>query len=366
MNTTQQTILFIAATPASERFLKSQTEQQTIKDVIDVQNQNGFYRFDANTGVTADKFVAHLRRTKPFILHFSGHGFGERQSICLHDAKNSDEVFTPHSDAFAPIIQAHSRTLKCLFVNACNSAELIEKCSPYVDYSIGFQGAILDDDAIAFAKHFYQNLFTWATIPYAYLDAKRSMRFQQNNKLEVKPIFKTNRNFDMEQYISYLKERENLADIGAKTLQSMAHIDTYTEGVANQYEKEFLDVLENNPFARFALWFSDKKTILCKEITKKLLPFEKESRREDFAEEFDILLVLLEAVLINFEHNELTEKDVWRKLFSFEVTKYCTALDYLPLSVPQEEFHDDTIPFLKDHIVTFKKLLIKGSQMADY
>lgn len=357
MNTTQQTILFIAATPASERFLKSQTEQQTIKDVIDAENRNGFYRFDANTGVTADKFVAHLRRTKPFILHFSGHGFGERQSICLHDEKNPNNIFTPHSDAFAPIIQAHSRTLKCLFVNACNSAELIEKCSPYVDYSIGFQGAILDDDAIAFAKHFYQNLFTWATIPYAYLDAKRSMRFQQNNKLEVKPIFKTNRNFDMEQYINALEKKEHIQSLSSKMLQNIEHLEKYSKEMAGQYDKGISELMEENPFALFAVWFKDKKTELCQSVTERLFPLETADRKEDFYEEFDLILEALSTVIINFDFNEFKKEEIVQPFFSFSSVDYCRGLDYLEIFIPQERFHADTIPYLKDHVKTFKQLL---------
>jgi len=132
------------------------------------------YKLDRVTKTDPDSFTETLRRTKPSIIHFSGHGSPE--GIILESDEHGHVVITP--EMFATAIKHAGATVEVVVLNACHSAVLARALLAHVDCVIGLGDEIGDEAALAFSSDFYRDLGSKG-VHAAYQIARNQMAMKQ-------------------------------------------------------------------------------------------------------------------------------------------------------------------------------------------
>ena len=147
-------VLFISANPSLNLEIKK--EYDIIKSRISESSNSDKIKLLAAHDLKNIELTHKLITCNADFLHFSGSA-NDRKLILVNDKNEAGEV---SFDAVTKIVKVTSRYkhIKCVFVNACNTASLAESLKSYVDCSIGVQGFISDAAAIKFAENFYTAL----------------------------------------------------------------------------------------------------------------------------------------------------------------------------------------------------------------
>lgn len=106
-----------------------------------------------------------LIRSKPNIVHFSGHGskYGE---LVLETI--GGKALMASASSIENLFKLLVPSLNCVILNACYSKNQAKAIAQHVPYVIGMENHITDDSAIAFVAGFYQALGEGLTIDQAF------------------------------------------------------------------------------------------------------------------------------------------------------------------------------------------------------
>ena len=182
-------ILFIAANPLNYKVIEWEKEHKAINKVL----KNSQYEVSSVlTRANADDLEDYVQN-KFWLIHFSGHGC-EGGKLIFED-ENRKGFIMRKSDFLGWIDEMNG--LKCVFLSACETDELASEIEGIVDYVIGFKGTILNEDAIEFAKAFYESLTKFQTIPFAYKDARQKLR-RRKYQGQIDSVFKSKFNYIMD------------------------------------------------------------------------------------------------------------------------------------------------------------------------
>jgi hypothetical protein len=162
--------------------------------LTDVQHKAIHVRFDI---ATADILRSLMTAWKCTVLHFSGHGLGQRAALCFEDGAGCTHLVTP--DALRQLMFSGDRVqqqlnaaeaavagprpldgnVKLVFVNACHSQKVasvfLNAGIPHV-VAVHSDSLVVDASATMFAKHFYLSLFHGHTVSTAFEIAKGAVR----------------------------------------------------------------------------------------------------------------------------------------------------------------------------------------------
>jgi L-histidine N-alpha-methyltransferase len=147
-------ILILAANPHKD--LNLDREIRDLRGVIQQsRKQEEFEVIDALAVRVQDLQELFLRH-KPQIVHFCGHGNGEKGLVFEND-KGGEQVDTA---ALTELLRlsCNAQPIECVVLNACYSESQAEEFSEYIDYVIGMRQEIKDEAAIAFSIGFYRAL----------------------------------------------------------------------------------------------------------------------------------------------------------------------------------------------------------------
>src|SRR6185436_3070115 len=187
----KHTILFLAANPLGTDRLALDREARAIQ--VELERSGHRDRFDLVTrwAVEPLDLLRELRKLKPTIVHFSGHGgrvaaagpplegashrdvaakFGPRreepQGLYFQDPRGAPQQVSGKAlrDAFGAV----GTRVQLVVLNACYSAAQAEALLAHVDCVIGMRSAIRDDAARCFAIGFYGGLGDRASVAAAY------------------------------------------------------------------------------------------------------------------------------------------------------------------------------------------------------
>jgi CHAT domain len=188
---TKQTILFLAANPSGTDQLALDREARAIR--VELERSGFRDRFELETRWAAEPLdlLRELRKLKPTIVHFSGHGGGE------HDHRPGEE---PHRDggearglffqgpdgraqvvtteAFTETFGAAGASVRLVVLNACYSEAQAEALLAHIDCVVGMDGAIRDDVARSFAIGFYGGLGEGEPIAAAYRHGRAAISLE--------------------------------------------------------------------------------------------------------------------------------------------------------------------------------------------
>jgi hypothetical protein len=175
----QHTILFLAANPGGFDRLALDREARAIHVELERSGHRDRFAFVTRWAVEPLDLLRELRRLRPTIVHFSGHGGGpldegRPQEATYRDAQlagaRQDDapaaLYFQSADRPRPVsiaalqdaFAAAGSSVQVVVLNACYSEQHAEALLAHVDCVVGIDGAISDDAARSFAIGFYGGL----------------------------------------------------------------------------------------------------------------------------------------------------------------------------------------------------------------
>jgi hypothetical protein len=178
----KHTILFLAANPTGTDPLAFGEEARAIEAELERSGYRDCFELETRWAVQPLDLLRELRKLKPTVVHFSGHGglspgatgaTGRRPSRDViagagpHDNEPQRGLFFQGPDGRAQAVTAQAlretfgaagASVKLVVLNACYSDLQAEALRAHVDCVVGMSGSIVDDAARNFAIGFYGGL----------------------------------------------------------------------------------------------------------------------------------------------------------------------------------------------------------------
>ncbi len=148
-------ILILASNPIDTACIQLGKEIKAIQDVLRSSDNQQQFNLEIETAATLKSIFDALLQHRPEIIHFSGHGEGEK-GLCFEGDNGRRQLLSTAS--LAEIFKLSKDFTKCVFLNACYSETQAEAIRPYVDCVIGMSDQIEDETVIEFAEAYYRNL----------------------------------------------------------------------------------------------------------------------------------------------------------------------------------------------------------------
>lgn len=183
----KHTILFLAANPVGTDSLALDREARAIQAELERSGFRDSFEFVTRWAAEPLDLLRELRKLKPTVVHFSGHGgarhtrpgtnHGPRRGGLPQDSAPASANPAEESvqeglffadpngrpqfvstEAVQATFGAAGSTVKLVVLSACFSAVQAKALLAHVDCVVGMRGAILDDAARSFAIGFYGGL----------------------------------------------------------------------------------------------------------------------------------------------------------------------------------------------------------------
>ena len=185
------TILFLAANPKGTTQLRLDQEVHDISEgLLRSQNRDRF-RLEQRWAVRPRDVQRALLDLNPQIVHFSGHGAGNKGLVFESNRASSQEsrdlatepeleenevlafpdnenISLVNATTLANLFKLFSDKVRCVLLNGCYTEIQAKAIAHYIPYVIGMSRAISDSAAIDFAVGFYDALGAGRSIEFAY------------------------------------------------------------------------------------------------------------------------------------------------------------------------------------------------------
>ncbi len=158
-------VLVLASNPKGTEQLRLDREIRAIEDVIRSAEKRERFKIVSRLAVKISDLQSFLRREKPRIVHFCGHGSGREGLVLTGESGKEQKVRT---EALADLFRLFATRVEGVVLNACYSEVQGKAINKHINYVIGTKREIQDEAAIAFAKGFYQALGDGVKIERAY------------------------------------------------------------------------------------------------------------------------------------------------------------------------------------------------------
>ena len=197
----KHTILFLAANPAGTDRLALDREAHDIQTELERSGHRDRFEFVTRWAVEPLDLLRELRKLRPTVVHFSGHGgriSGMSQSgqprrdmvaagtVAVEDRQDGpDGLFFQGADGHAQVVSAAAleetfgaagSSVKLVVLNACYSERQAHALLARVDCVVGMSGSTLDEAARAFAVGFYGGLGERESVGAAYKQGRAAIR----------------------------------------------------------------------------------------------------------------------------------------------------------------------------------------------
>ena len=148
------TILFLAANPKNTDPLRLGEEVRSIDEQLRLAQHRDRFNLEQQWAVRTGDILGAMRRYKPDIVHFSGHGSADG-ALIFEDVSGAAK---PVSAAALGEMFRVLKTVRCVVMNACWSDGHAEQIVERVDCVVGMSRSVSDVAAIGFAAGFYGSL----------------------------------------------------------------------------------------------------------------------------------------------------------------------------------------------------------------
>ena len=147
-------ILVLAINPKDTARLRLDEEVRQVKEALKLADDRAQFEVASEWAVRSGDLHRHLLHHKPQIVHFSGHGVGEKGLATEDKNGRTRLVSTATLDRLFRLCSG----IECVLLNACHSGAQVEAIAKHVNCVIGMNQAIGDAAAIRFAEGFYDGL----------------------------------------------------------------------------------------------------------------------------------------------------------------------------------------------------------------
>ncbi len=233
-------ILVLGSNPKRDLQLSREIDDltQAIERRI-IQQKHPLYNVVFRNAVRPGDLLELLQEHKPQIVHFCGHGAGER-GLLLQDDEGRELLFS--TEALAHTFQVFAQDIKCSVFNACSSYIQAEAVVKHIDYAIGMSEEIRDRAAYFFAVGFYKALAGGDSIEQAYEFGCLAIHIQLeslNGKISSSQGFSGVRKFEVIEPNERNVKPEHLKPIlrkkHAQVLASKNHLESSTQPVVTPH-----------------------------------------------------------------------------------------------------------------------------------
>ena len=149
-------VLILAANPLKTARLRLEKEVEEIRVTLERSPNRGNFAIESRGALRPQDLQTHLYNLKPQILHFSGHGGGDRGLAFEDEDGNVQAVST---GALADLFKLFANQIQCVVLNACHAEEQAKAICQHIPYAIGMNQAIGDVAARRFAEGFYRAIW---------------------------------------------------------------------------------------------------------------------------------------------------------------------------------------------------------------
>lgn len=156
-------ILILASNP--KRDLELDREIRDSIEVIKRSPDRDRFIIETRLAVRPQDLQSALLEVKPRIVHFCGHGEGERGLVVESD---SGQLHFVSTGALADLFRHFSHQTECVLLNACYTQVQAEEIVKHINFVVGMRQPILDSSAISFSEGFYGALGAGESITKAY------------------------------------------------------------------------------------------------------------------------------------------------------------------------------------------------------
>ncbi len=148
-------ILFLSANPLNTDPLRLDEEMRSIDLALRQSEFRDRTDLRSHWAVRIGDLQELFLRHRPDIVHFSGHG-SDASEIVLQDDLGQAVVVPAH--ALSNLFALFKEQIRCVFLNACFSAEQAAGIGEHIDAVIGMREAISDQAATLFSTAFYRGI----------------------------------------------------------------------------------------------------------------------------------------------------------------------------------------------------------------
>jgi len=193
------TILFLASNPIGTDRLALDREARSIQVELERSGYRDCFDFVTRWAVEPLDLLRELRKLRPTVVHFSGHGgraatgaqpsgHAPRRDVVsgadLQGSEMGHGLYFQGADGRAQVVSAAAlrdtfgaagASVKLVVLNACYSEPQAEALVAHVDCVVGMAGSIYDDAARSFAIGFYGGLGERESVEAAYQQGRAAI-----------------------------------------------------------------------------------------------------------------------------------------------------------------------------------------------
>ncbi len=179
------TLLFLAANPINSEGIRLGEEYREIEDRLSSVQDNRI-KIVGKWAVRPQDLQRALLEFSPALVHFSGHGDQDGQ-ILLENPVGYPEPVT--AEALSDLFRTFSSSVRCVFLNACESAEQARQLVQFIDCAIGMDGPVTVGAGKAFATSFYQALAYGKDVSTAFELGRNQIRLENLDEEEIPKLY---------------------------------------------------------------------------------------------------------------------------------------------------------------------------------
>jgi len=139
--------------------------QREISDLTTAIQRLGTFELRFGFEVRSQELQELLAEHSPQIVHFCGHGAGEK-GLVFQDEHGREQLVS--TEILTRIFKTFSNEINCTVLNACDSDRQAKAIVEHINYVIGMSQPILDQAAHLFSVGFYKGLAAGKSIEQAY------------------------------------------------------------------------------------------------------------------------------------------------------------------------------------------------------
>jgi AAA-like domain/CHAT domain len=181
-------ILFLAANPKDTERLRLDEEVREIEQSLRLSRDREQFKFTQKWAPrTQDIQKILLEDETPEIVHFSGHGEGDR-GLTFEDVNGQSQ--SVGTEALVGLFKLFKQEIQCVVLNACYSDVQAKAIAQHIPYVIGMSEAIGDTAARKFSTGFYDALAAGRSIETAYDFGCNSIQLEISGREHLTPVLK--------------------------------------------------------------------------------------------------------------------------------------------------------------------------------
>jgi hypothetical protein len=158
-------ILFLSANPRGTVRLRLDEEMREIKEGLRRAKRREQFTIESAEAVRYRDIRRAVLDFEPNVVHFSGHGEGEKGLVFEDEV---GQVQFVSAEALAGLFELLASQVECVILNACYAQVQAEAIARHIPYVIGMKKGIGDPAAIEFAVGFYDALGAGKSVEDAY------------------------------------------------------------------------------------------------------------------------------------------------------------------------------------------------------